>query len=86
MALRAPKPRDELGEMLSRVEHGRERIVIERRGKPVAALIPIEDLELLGALEGQMDVERVREALAEMERTGERPTAYEEVRRKLGLA
>ncbi len=38
-------------EMLGRVRHGRERLVVLRRGKPVAALISMDDLHRLEALE-----------------------------------
>lgn len=40
-----------LSEFISRVRYGRERIVIARRGKPVAALIGIDDLHRLESLE-----------------------------------
>jgi prevent-host-death family protein len=33
-----------LSELMARVAHGGERIVIERHGKPIAALVSIEDL------------------------------------------
>jgi len=36
-----------LSEFISRVRHGGERIIISRRGKPVAALISMEDLHRL---------------------------------------
>ena len=36
-----------LSELLSEVAHSRNRIVIERRGKPVAALISIHDFSTL---------------------------------------
>ena len=39
--------RDNLGELINRVKYRRERMKVTRRGKPVAALIPVEDLELL---------------------------------------
>jgi len=40
-----------LSEFISRVRYGRERIIIARRGKPVAALIGIQDLHSLESLE-----------------------------------
>lgn len=36
-----------LSEIVGRVAHGGERYVIERRGKPMAAIVPVEDLERL---------------------------------------
>lgn len=38
----AKEAADSLGALLSRVEFGREEIVITRHGKPVARLVPIE--------------------------------------------
>lgn len=37
------------------VAEGGERILLDRRGKSVAALVPIEDLELLREIEDQLD-------------------------------
>ncbi len=45
-------------EVLGRVRHGGERLLVLRRGKPVAALISIDDLHRLEALER---AERLRE-------------------------
>ncbi len=36
-----------LSEMVARVAHGTERYIIERRGRPLAALVSIEDLARL---------------------------------------
>jgi prevent-host-death family protein len=36
-----------LSEYLNRVAYGGERIVVERHGKPVAALVSVEDLQKL---------------------------------------
>lgn len=48
-------------ELLNRVSHHKEHIVITRRGKDIAALIPIEDLHLMEECLNQSDLE---EALA----------------------
>jgi len=62
------------------VSYGRERIVLERRGKDVAALVSLEDLELLEELENRMDLEAARAALKE---PGTIP--WETVKKRLGL-
>jgi prevent-host-death family protein len=36
-----------LSELMARVGYGGERFVIERRGRPLAALVGVEDLKLL---------------------------------------
>ncbi len=40
-----------LSELLARVAYARERVVVERKGKPMAALVSIEDLRRLEALD-----------------------------------
>ncbi|MBM3242599.1 type II toxin-antitoxin system Phd/YefM family antitoxin [Candidatus Poribacteria bacterium] len=42
-------------EFVNRAEYGRERIVIKRRGKPIAAIIGMKDLELLEMLGNEYD-------------------------------
>jgi len=45
--------RGNFSEVLGRAAFGRERIIVERRGKPIAAVVPIEDLQRLEELEDQ---------------------------------
>lgn len=63
--LPATKAREQFAEIVNRVSYRGERVILERRGKRVAALIPVEDLDLLEALEDRYDVEAARAALAE---------------------
>lgn len=62
--LRANQVRDDFAEVLDRVGQG-ERIVVERRGKRVAALVPVADLEALEALEDRRDLAAARKVLRE---------------------
>lgn len=57
--------RAEFSELTNRVAYGKERVVIQRKGKGLVALIPIEDLELLEALEDGLDLAAARKALRE---------------------
>lgn len=41
------KARDILGELANRAGYGRERFVLTRRGKPIAAIVGAEDLARL---------------------------------------
>jgi prevent-host-death family protein len=67
--------RDGLGELIDRVRYRRERMKVTRRGKPVAALVSVEDLEfleqVLDALEDERDLPTIRERLKRFEETGE---------------
>lgn len=57
--------RDKLAEALNRVAYAGERIVLERRGKGVAALVSMEDLQLLEELEIQADIKAAKKARKE---------------------
>ncbi len=50
------KVQETFSDTLSRVIDKRERIVLHRRGKNVAAIIPAEDLDLLEELEDRFDI------------------------------
>lgn len=57
--LSAAEFRNNTAETLNRVAYGKERIILGRRGEPIAALISLEDLSLLQRLEDQMDLEAI---------------------------
>jgi prevent-host-death family protein len=47
--VRVTEAKAHLSELMARVGYGGERFVIERRGRPLAALVRVEDLEHLEA-------------------------------------
>jgi prevent-host-death family protein len=47
LSVPASEFRNQFAEMLNRVAYQRQRVLIERHGKPVAVLLPVEDLEYL---------------------------------------
>ena len=50
-SMMASAARTRFAEVLNRVAYGRERIVLNRHGRGLVAIVPVEDLELLKALE-----------------------------------
>jgi prevent-host-death family protein len=50
---------------VNRVRFGGERLSLTRRGRAVAALVSVEDAELLERLEDEADLDAARRALAE---------------------
>jgi prevent-host-death family protein len=57
--------RRSFSEVIARVAFGKERIIVERKGKPLAVLIGIEDLHRLEALDRDASAhDRRRAALA----------------------
>jgi prevent-host-death family protein len=61
--------REEFSDVINRAAYGKERVVLTRRGRKVAAVVPIEDVALLEALEDRLDLEDARRALADMKKT-----------------
>jgi prevent-host-death family protein len=75
--------RDDFAEVVNRVAYGGERIVINRRGKEIAALVPVEDVAMLEALEDRVDIARARKALAEARAKG--TVHWDDLKAELGL-
>ena len=57
--------RKKLAEIVNKVAYGKEPVVLTRRGEKIAALIYMEELELLQLIEDHIDIEDAKKALAE---------------------
>ncbi len=77
--------RDNFSDLLNRTAFGKERVVLTRRGKPLVAMVPIEDIETLEALEDRRDAAEIKAALAEFRASGEEAIPLDEVARRRGL-
>lgn len=62
--------KEEFSELVNRCAHNKERIILTRRGKDIAVLIPIEDLQLIEASQNKNDLEEAIEALKEARNQG----------------
>jgi prevent-host-death family protein len=62
---RISEARESFSTTINRVAFGHERVILTRHGKRVAAVVPVEDLELLEALEDARDLDDIRAALAD---------------------
>ena len=71
--------RDNLAGLGNRVSLRGERVIVERRGKDLFALVPVEDAELLERLEDEIDLEAVRQRMSEPSES------FEKVKKDLGL-
>jgi prevent-host-death family protein len=81
--LNSTTARENLSEILNRVAYAKDRVRISRRGKAVAAVVPIEDLELIERLEDQIDIREAEKALREARKRG--TVSFQKVRDELGL-
>jgi prevent-host-death family protein len=79
--LTASQLREDLASAINKVAFGGERILLQRNGKDVAALISIEDLARLRELEDRADLIDMKKALDE---PGEN-MPWEDVKKGLGM-
>jgi len=83
----AEEARNQLADILNKAAYGHERTVVTRRGKRIAAIISVEDLDLLEAiideLEDRADAQYCREALKDLDLS--KCVPWEEIKGELGL-
>jgi prevent-host-death family protein len=72
--------RAHLSDMLTKVARKGRRVVVTRGGKKYAALVPLDDLDFLEALEDRIDIEDAKKALKEPG-----AVSWEKVKADLGL-
>lgn len=62
-AVSSAEAKSKFSELMGRAAYGKERIIIKRKGKPIAALISIEDLIHLEEMEEKVDIQLLKEAI-----------------------
>ncbi len=80
-AVSATQARDEFSEIINEVAYGNVTVLVHRRGKPVAAVIPVDDPAFLEEIEDMIDARLVKKAHEDNEPT----IPWEEVKRRLRL-
>jgi len=71
--------RNEFADIINRAAYAGERVIVHRRKKPVAAVVPLSDLELLEQLEDRIDLEDARKRL------NESTVPWAKIKKDLGL-
>jgi prevent-host-death family protein len=79
----AKEAREKFSDLVNRTAFAKERVVVTRNKRQVAAMVPVEDLELLELLEDYVDLRAARKALQEARKQGTR--AWKDVKAELGL-
>ena len=78
--LTTSEARAQFSEIVSKAEFGGERTILHRRKKPVAAVVPIEDLALIERYEDELDLRAAKKALKDPRRI-----PWEKIKEELGL-
>jgi len=74
--------KEEFVELVNRVSHNKERIILTRRGKEIAAIIPFEDLLQLQDSQNKHDLQAAVDALKEARDQGSIP--LEDLKKEVG--
>lgn len=77
--------RNSMADVLNRVAYQGERVVLERRGKGVAAIVSMDDLALLEAMEDREDAKAARKALGELKRKRGKAIPLADVKKRLKI-
>lgn len=74
------------GDTISRVQYGKERIAVTKKGKSAVAIVSLDDLELLEQIEqieDELDIKLALERLKEAKEADK--ISWEEVKKELGF-
>ena len=77
--LTASAARQNFSDILNRAAYRGERVIVHRGNKAVAAVVPIEDFEMLEQIEDRADLEEVRKRLKEPN------IPWSKIKKELGL-
>jgi len=78
--LNITQAREHLSDWADRVAFKGERLCVKRNGKPVFAMVSVEDMNLLEAIEEKIDIEKAEKALRR-----NKFTSWSQAKKKLGL-
>lgn len=83
LSMSTVEAREQFSDVVNRAAYGKERVLLTRRGKELAAVVPIEDVRRLQKLEDERDLAIARAALAEADEKG--TISLEQLKAELGL-
>ena len=74
--------RNDFSTVLNRAAFGKERVILKRCGKPIAAVVPMDDVLLLQSLEDKLDIADALVARKEALKKGTK--SFAQLRAELG--
>ncbi|HEX2549189.1 MAG TPA: type II toxin-antitoxin system Phd/YefM family antitoxin [Gammaproteobacteria bacterium] len=75
--------KEQFSDLLTRVSHHKERVILTRRGKEIAVIIPVEDLHLLEESEDRHDLREAIDSLKEARNIG--TVTLEQLKDEVGI-
>jgi prevent-host-death family protein len=75
--------KEQFADLVNRVAHSKEKIILTRRGKEIVAMIPVEDLLLLQQSQDKHDLREAIDSLKDVRHLG--AMTLDELREKIGI-
>jgi len=75
--------KEQFAELINRVAHNKERVVLTRRGNEIAVIIPIDDLKLLMESQDKHDLHEAIDSLKEARNNP--PITLEQLKEEVGI-
>lgn len=85
-AISLSEARTNLPELLNRVNYAKERFIVEKHGKPVAAVVPVADLAALESYEDEKESNQLRLAIQASKGVVPLAKVIEEYQKKHGIS
>lgn len=77
--------RDHFSQVINQAVFAKDRVALERRGKIVAYVVPVEDVEKWEALEDQADILEAQKIMADVNAGKESLIPWSLVKEELGI-
>jgi prevent-host-death family protein len=80
--------KNEIAETLNRVVYGKERVLLQRHGKDVAALVSMKELKILEEIEDmedEIDLKEALKGLKEIKSGKDKVVLWDDVKKHFGL-
>lgn len=74
--------KEQFTDLVNRVAHNKERVILTRRGKEIAVIVPLEDLTFLLESQDKHDLREAIESLKEARSTG--TVSLEQLKEEVG--
>ena len=75
--------KEQFTDLINRVAHNKERIILTRRGKEIAAVVSLEDFKLILTSQDKHDLQEAIDALKEARQVG--TTSLENIKEETGI-
>lgn len=75
--------KEQFTDLINRVAHSKERVILTRRGKEIAVLIPLEDFKLLQESQDKHDLREAIDSLKEVRSLGS--ISLDELKEEIGI-